>query len=71
MFFLWCILAHLHPVEDIKKGSSKYDMHKHTLCFGDLEFPMKIKDIPKFEKLNHLNIDVFELTGTVLTPYAY
>ena len=29
---------------------------------------MKIKDIPKFENLNNLNVNVFELTKTVLTP---
>ena len=29
---------------------------------------MKVKDIPKFEKLNTLNVNVFELTKTVLTP---
>ena len=29
---------------------------------------MKVKDIPKFETLYNLNVNVFELTGTVLTP---
>ena len=29
---------------------------------------MKIKDIPKFENLNNLNVNVFELTGAVLSP---
>ena len=29
---------------------------------------MKIKDIPKFENLNNLNVNVFELTKRVLTP---
>ena len=29
---------------------------------------MKFKDIPKFENLNNLNVNVFELTRTVLTP---
>ena len=29
---------------------------------------MKIKDIPKFENFNNLNVNVFELTGAVLTP---
>ena len=33
-----------------------------------LEFPMKVKDIPKFENLNNLNGNVFELIGTVLAP---
>ena len=48
-------------------------MYKHTLNIKGLEFPMKVKDIPKFERLNNLNIrghgiNVFELTGNVLTP---
>ena len=70
--FLWCILAYLYPVEDHKDRISKYDMYKHTLNIKGLEFPMKVKDIPKFERLNKLNIrghgiNVFELTGNVLT----
>ena len=60
--FLWCILAHLCPVEDNK--SRTFD----KLNLEGLEFPMKVKDIPKFEKLNNLNVKVFELTKTVLTP---
>ena len=40
----------------------------NKLNLKGLEFPMKVKDIPKFEKLNNLNVNVFELNGTVLTP---
>ena len=29
---------------------------------------MKVEDIPKFEKVNNLNVNVFELTKTTLTP---
>ena len=43
-------------------------MHVNKLNLKGLEFPMKVKDIPKFEKLNNLNVNVFELTKTVLTP---
>ena len=72
--FLWCILAHLFPVEDHKNRTSSYSMHTNELILNGLEFPMKIKDIPKFENLNtqsafgKLNVNVFELTGPVLTP---
>ena len=72
--FLWCILAHLFPVEDHKNRTSSYSMHTNKLILNGLEFPMKIKDIPKFENLNtqsafgKLNVNVFELTRTVLTP---
>ena len=45
-------------------------MNKHNL--EGLEFPMKVKDIPKLENLNNSNVNVFELTNSVrssvLTP---
>ena len=66
--FLWCILARLFPVEGHKNRTSNYSMHTNKLILNGLEFPMKIKDIPKFENLNNLNVNVFELTKTVLTP---
>ena len=66
--FLWCILAQLYPVESHKDRISKYIVHLNKLNLKGLEFPMKVKDIPKFENLNNLNINVFELTGNVLTP---
>ena len=43
-------------------------MHMNKLNLEGLEFPMKVKDIPKFEILNNLNVNVSELTKTVLTP---
>ena len=64
LVFLWCIVAKLYPVEDNKNRTSKYDMHEHTLCYGDLEFPMESQDIPQFENLNNLNINVLELTSS-------
>ena len=66
--FLWCILAQLYPVENHKDRISKYIIHLNKLNLKGLEFPMKVKDIPKFENLNNLNVNVFELTGNVLTP---
>ena len=66
--FLWCILAHLRPVEDHENRTSSYSLHFNKLNLKGLEFPMKVKDIPKFEKFNNLNVNVFELIKTVLTP---
>ena len=48
--FLGCILAHLCPVEDNKSGTSNYSMHFNKLNLEGLEFLMKVKDIPKFDK---------------------
>ena len=51
--FLWCILAHLCPVEDHKNRTSSYSLHMNKLELKGLEFPMKVKDIPKFETLKN------------------
>ena len=64
--FLWCILAHLHPVDDQKNRSSKHVIQMPFLCVEGLEFPMKVNGTPEFETLNNLNRIVIE--GTVLTP---
>ena len=73
--FLWCILAYSYPVEDNKTITSSYSKHFNKFKLEGLEFPMKVTDIPKFENLNRLStggqqccINVFELTGNVLTP---
>ena len=70
--FLWCILAHFCPVEENKSRTSNYSMHFNKLNLEGLEFPMRVKDILKFEKLNNLNVNVFELIKTVFTnPHEY
>ena len=73
--FLWCILAYLYPVEDNKNMTSSYSKHFDKFNLEGLDFPMKVTDIPKFENLNRLStggqqccMNVFELTGNVLTP---
>ena len=66
--FLWSILAYLYPFGNNKNITSKFSMHMNRLNLEGLEFPMKDKDIPKFEKPNNLNVNDFELTNSVLTP---
>ena len=66
--FIWSILAYLFPVIEHKNRTSNYSMHMHKWNLNNLEFPMKVKDIPKFETKNRLNINVFELTKNILSP---
>ena len=61
--FLWSILAHKYKVYNHRERVSHYENHFHELNQGDIQFPMKIKDIPTFERLNNLNINVFELSA--------
>ena len=66
--FIWCILAHIYPVEKDKNRVSNYSPYVHSLDISNLSFPMKVTDIPKFERKNNLNINVFELTKNILAP---
>ena len=61
--FLWSILAHKCKVDNHRERVSHYENHFHELNQGDIQFPMKIKDIPTFEILNNLKINVFEITA--------
>ena len=51
--FLWCVLRALNPVENNKDRidvtlKSKID----TVNMGDIRYPVSLKDVSKFEKLN-------------------
>ena len=65
---LWCILAHLYPkYRDSEKRyrnnkPTAYEEHKDEIDTGDLQFPLRISDIGKLERLNNLSINVFTLT---------
>ena len=64
--FLWSIFAHLYPQERDFKRVSKYKKYENKLESGDLGIstgePMSLKDITKFENMNNLSINVYDLT---------
>ena len=52
-------LSALHPVETNPQRLAKYRQFENELNFNGIEFPIKIKDIPKIETMNNLIINVF------------
>jgi len=50
--FLYCILAQIHPAGDNRERVSKYKPYLHTLNIEGLTFPMQVRNVGKFEKLN-------------------
>ena len=50
--FLWCILRYLHPRERDKEILADLKKYEFSLNTKGSTFPMKLKDITKFEKLN-------------------
>ena len=68
--FLWCILRYLHPKKD--NDSRLTDLHKYEFSLNTkgITFPIKLKDITKFEKLNSElpGINVFSESDNVIYP---
>ncbi|KAK3084100.1 hypothetical protein FSP39_008173 [Pinctada imbricata] len=60
--FMWSVLAALHPIQGINIHPNRvisYVEHIDELDFTEISFPVKISDIPKFEKRNDISVNVF------------
>ena len=50
--FLWCILRYLHPRDRDEERLTGLKEYENSLNTKGINFPMKLRDISKFEKLN-------------------
>ena len=50
--FLWCVLRYLHPREKHSTRINDLREYENDLNFKGIEFPVKVKDIQKFENQN-------------------
>ena len=50
--FLWCVLRYLHPREKHSTRINDLRKYENDLNFKGIEFPVKVKDIKKFENNN-------------------
>ena len=72
--FMWCILAAIHPPArpDVAKRPSVYRPYVGELSFDGLDFPIKLHDIPKFERLNvdiSVNVLAIDDDGLIVPRY--
>ena len=68
--FIWSILRYLHPREKNDCRLKDLKPYEFSLNTKGITFPMKVKDIDKFEKLNPdlPGINVFSITGNTIYP---
>ena len=61
--FLWCVLRYLHPVLNHGERISDLKKYENDLNFKQINFPVQVKDITKFENYNsHLpGINVYSV----------
>lgn len=60
MCFKWAILSALHPHENNPQRLSHYKQFENELNFRNINFPVNLKDIDKFEQQNNtISINVY------------
>ena len=60
--FLWSVLAYLYPAEDNANRVTKYEPYANRVNMDGIKYPVTLKDIIKFEKINpSLSVNVFGL----------
>ena len=50
--FLWCVLRYLHPVQKNASRINDLKEYENDLNFKGIDFPIRVKDIQKFENQN-------------------
>jgi hypothetical protein len=64
MCFMWCHVRHLRPKKinatKITKNDEDFSM---TLDYDGIDFPVKVSDIGKIERMNKINITVLGYKG--------
>jgi hypothetical protein len=59
--FAWSVVAALHPAENHTERISSYPHYSTVLNLKDIEFPMTLNQIKKFENLNGVSINVYSI----------
>ncbi|XP_070155861.1 uncharacterized protein [Polyergus mexicanus] len=57
--FVWAVVAALHPAERNAERESSYPHYTTVLNLQDIEFPMTLSQIKKFELHNNISINVY------------
>ena len=50
--FLWCVFRYLHPRDKNVTRIKDLEKYENTLNTKGIKYPVKLKDISKFESLN-------------------
>ena len=66
--FAYSVLAAMFPENKNRERQNKYKPNLHKLNFDNIEFPMSLTDVPKFENQNNLGINVFGFEKTKILP---
>ncbi|KYN41468.1 hypothetical protein ALC56_04109 [Trachymyrmex septentrionalis] len=66
--FAWSVVAALYPAERNVNRESSCLHYTTVLNLAGIEFPITFKDIPKFERLNAVSINVYGIENKQVLP---
>ncbi|KYN29064.1 hypothetical protein ALC57_01510 [Trachymyrmex cornetzi] len=66
--FAWSVVAALYPAERNADRESSYPHYSTVLNFAGIEFPVTLKDVLKFERLNAVSINVYGIENKQILP---
>jgi len=62
------MIAALYPAKRKLKRKSSYPYYTTVLTFDNVEFPITLKNIGKFEHLNNVSINVYGIEEQKILP---
>ncbi|XP_018358170.1 PREDICTED: uncharacterized protein LOC108757963 [Trachymyrmex cornetzi] len=66
--FAWAVVAALYPAEKYTERESSYPHYSTVLNLAGIEFPVTLKDVLKFERLNAVSINVYGIEDKQILP---
>ena len=70
--YKWCHLAFLFPPKNHPERISKYKEHIDKVKYDKINYPVKLKDIPKIENMNDIKFNVFgEMLKNLFTLFIF
>ncbi|XP_076638285.1 uncharacterized protein LOC143350581 [Colletes latitarsis] len=66
--FAWSVVAALYPAESHVSLASSYPHYTTVLNIQDIEFPMTLNQIKKFEHINNISINVYTIENKKVLP---
>jgi len=69
--FAWSVVAALYPAEQHVDRTISYPHYTSVLNLQDIQFPMTLIDITKFERLNKVSVNVYTIEEQKVLPKAH
>lgn len=68
--FAWAVVSALYPTNIHSDRTQSYPHYTDVLNIENIDFPMKISNVPRFENKNNISVNIFELEMDVKSNFS-